>query len=183
MLFRSVYQLSSRTTPENALDEQNYSHAAWKPLPAEVLLDGVSQATGIPARFNGWPVGYRAIEVWDNKLPSAFLEVFGRPPRQSVCACERGMEPSIAQALHLMNSAETMERIHSRTGTAARLAASSLTDDEVVEELFLLTCSRRPGAAELELARQTFQEAGDRRVAIEDLLWSLLNSREFVFNH
>ena len=178
-----VYQLSSRTTPENALDEQNYSHAAWKPLPAEVLLDGVSQATGIPARFNGWPVGYRAIEVWDNKLPSAFLEVFGRPPRQSVCACERGMEPSIAQALHLMNSAETMERIHSRTGTAARLAASSLTDDEVVEELFLLTCSRRPGAAELELARQTFQEAGDRRVAIEDLLWSLLNSREFVFNH
>lgn len=178
-----VYQLSARSTPENVLDEQNYSHASWKPLPAEVLLDCVSQATGVPAQFNGWPVGYRAIQVWDNKLPSAFLEVFGRPPRQTVCACERGVEPSIAQALHLMNSEETMERIHSRTGTAARLAAGQLTDDQVIEELYLMTCSRRPTAAELELTRQVFMEAGDRRAAIEDLLWTLLNSREFVFSH
>ncbi|MFO0537549.1 MAG: DUF1549 and DUF1553 domain-containing protein [Planctomyces sp.] len=178
-----VYQLSARSTPENALDEQNYSHAVWKPLPAEVLLDCVSQATGVPAQFNGWPVGYRAIQVWDNKLPSAFLEVFGRPARQTVCACERGVEPSIAQALHLMNSEETMSRIHSRTGTAARLAAAQLLDSELIEELYLLTCSRRPTEAELELTRQVFAEAGDRRVATEDLLWTLLNSREFVFNH
>jgi hypothetical protein len=82
-----------------------------------------------------------------------------------------------------MNSEETMSRIHSRTGTAARLAAAPLSDSELIEELYLLTCSRRPTEAELELTRQVFAEAGDRRVATEDLLWTLLNSREFVFNH
>jgi hypothetical protein len=82
-----------------------------------------------------------------------------------------------------MNSEETMSRIHSRVGTAARLSASQLSDDEVIEELYLVTCSRRPTSAELELTRQVFREAGDRRAATEDLLWTLLNSREFVFNH
>lgn len=183
LLNSQAYQLSSRTTESNVLDEQNYSRASWKPLPAEVLLDAVSQVTGVPENFNGWPEGYRAIQVWDNKLPSQFLEVFGRPMRQTVCACERGTEPSIAQALHLMNSAGTMEKIQSERGQVARLAKSDLSPDQLVDEVYLTALSRFPSDAERQLMRQTIVEAGSRREAIEDLLWTLLNTREFVFNH
>lgn len=183
LLDSQVYQLSSRTVESNVADGQNHSRFAWKPLPAEVLLDAVSQATGVPEEFNGWPAGYRAIQVWDNKLPSDFLEIFGRPSRQSVCACERDAEPSIAQALHLMNATGTTAKISSRSGRAARLAASAATDDEVIEELYLSTLSRFPVDAERVRLRQAFTEAGNRREAIEDILWSLLNTKEFVFNH
>jgi hypothetical protein len=183
LLDSHVYQLSATAVESNRLDEQNYSHASWKPLPAEVLLDAISQATDVPEEFNGWPRGYRAIQIWDNRLPSHFLEVFGRPTRQTVCACERGVEPSIAQALHLMNSPTTVNKVQNREGRAAQLAASDLAPDEIVDELYLATLSRFPSDAERQLMRQAFTEASDRREAAEDVLWTLLNTREFVFNH
>ena len=183
LLQSHVYQLSVRANDSNQLDEQNYSHAAWKPLPAEVLLDAVSQVTGVAESFNGWPEGYRAIQVWDNKLPSQFLEVFGRPTRQTVCACERGMEPSIAQALHLMNSDRTMEKVQSRRGRASILSSSGISPEQIIEELYLSALSRQPSEAEKQLMLQAFQDTGDMRVATEDILWALLNLREFVFNH
>ena len=183
LLDSQVYQLSSEVNESNRIDEQNYSHAPWKPLPAEVLLDAVSQATVVAEKFNGWPTGYRAIQVWDNKLPSHFLEVFGRPRRQTVCACERGTEPSIAQALHLMNSPGTMRKIQDRSGRAARLASSDLAPDGIIEELYLSALSRFPSDAERKLMQQAFAESSDRRAATEDVLWTLLNTKEFVFNH
>ena len=183
LLNSQVYQLSAETSESNQLDEQNYSHAAWKPLPAEVLLDAVSQVMGVPEQFNGWPLGYRAIEIWDNKLPSHFLQVFGRPARQSVCACERGSEPAITQALHLMNSESTTRRLADPHGFAARLAGSNLTDDQIVEEIYLAALNRFPGEAERELMNQAFAQTADRREGVEDVLWTLLNTREFVFNH
>jgi hypothetical protein len=195
LLDSNVYRLSSQATEANQLDEQNYSRAAWKPIPAEVLLDAVAQVTGVPEQFNGWPEGYRAVQVWDNKLPSDFLEVFGRPPRQTVCACERGSEASIAQALHLMNSTTISEKLQARTGHCARLAESTLSDAEIVDELYLMSLSRLPTTDERALMLQAFPVAqGDtlevargpqnpRRQAVEDVLWTLLNSREFVFNH
>ncbi|MBL8810535.1 MAG: DUF1553 domain-containing protein [Planctomycetaceae bacterium] len=183
VLHSQAYQLSSQTNDANVLDEQNYSRASWKPIPAEVLLDAVSQVTGVPESFNGWPEGYRAIQVWDNKLPSQFLEVFGRPMRQSVCACERGTEPSIAQALHLMNSAGTMDKIQSERGTVARLAKSDLSPEQLIDEVYLSALSRFPSAAERTLMLQTFAESGNRRECLEDVVWTLLNTREFVFNH
>lgn len=183
LLESEAYQLSAQPNESNLLDEQNASHAAWKPLPAEVLLDAISQATGVPEEFNGWPTGYRAIQIWDNKLPSHFLEVFGRPSRQSVCACERGTEPSIAQALHLMNSATTMDRVRNPHGRAALLANSGLTPEAIVDELYLTCLSRFPQDAERSLMLQAFVETADRRQAAEDILWTLLNTREFVFNH
>ena len=155
----------------------------WKPLPAEVLLDAISQATGVAEEFNGWPKGYRAIQVWDNKLPSHFLEVFGRPRRETVCACERGTEPSIAQALHLMNAPGTIGKIHEPSGRAAQLANSELTPDAIIEELYLATLSRFPNEGERQLMRQAFAESQDRPAATEDILWTLLNTKEFVFNH
>lgn len=183
LLDSQAYQLSSAATETNRLDEQNYSHAAWKPLPAEVLLDAVSQATGIAEEFNGWPKGYRAIQIWDNKLPSHFLEVFGRPRRLSVCACERGTEPSIAQALHLMNSPDTMRKIQHGEGRAARLAGSDLSAEAIIAELYLATLSRLPSDDERQLMLQAFVNEPDRRNASEDVLWTLLNTKEFVFNH
>ena len=178
-----VYQLTSRVEGANAADDQNHSHAHWKPIPAEVLLDAISQSTGIPEEFNGWPVGTRAIEVWDNKLPSDFLEIFGRPGRQSVCACERGVEPSMAQALHLLNSTKTSNKIGDRDGRAARLAASTKTSDEIMEDLYLTTLARFPSDAERIRLRTAFSESTDRRETVEDILWALLNTKEFVFNH
>jgi hypothetical protein len=178
-----AYQLSTQPNDANRLDDQNYSHALWKPIPAEALLDAVSQVTEVPEEFDGWPVGYRAIQLWDNKLPSHFLQVFGRPTRQTVCACERGTEPSIAQALHLMNSETTSARVEHRDGIAARLAASTLSDAEVIDELYLSTLSRFPKESERALMTQTMASSETRRTAIEDILWALLNTREFVFNH
>lgn len=182
LLNSRAYQLSSRTNPSNAADAQNFSHALDKALPAEVLLDAICQATGVPEKFAGWPEGYRAIQIWDNRLPSYFLRIFGRPLRASVCECERSNEPSISQALHLMNSREISSHIESQAGRARQLADSSSSPIEIVDELFLTTLSRFPTEEERALMLTEFDGA-DRRSAAEDILWALLNTREFVYNH
>ncbi len=184
LLASRTYQLASSTLPANELDDQNHSHASHKALPAEVLLDAICQATGVPEQFNGWPLGSRAIEIWDNRLPSYFFQIFGRPQRVSVCECERGNEPSIAQALHLMNSSESFHKIRHRDGTAARLAGTKLTDARVINELFLSTLSRAASSEERRLLLLAFSEpSGNRREAVEDILWTLLNTKEFLYNH
>lgn len=148
-----------------------------------MLLDAISQVTEVPEKFNGWPEGYRAIQVWDNRMPSYFFRIFGRPVRATVCECERSDQPSIAQSLHLLNSREIMAKVHSRRGKARRLANSDLTAEEAIEELYLNMLSRPPMEAETTLMLQAFQnEEGDRRSAIEDVQWALLNSKEFIFN-
>src|SRR4029077_1232135 len=124
LLNSRLYQLASASPPpargEGAgvkgkqpriPDEQNFSHTQPRAIPAEVLLDAISQATGVPEKFNGWTEGARAIQIWDNRMPSYFFGIFGRPVRASVCECERSSEPSIAQALHLMNSEEIIGKI------------------------------------------------------------------------
>lgn len=183
LLNSQVYRLSSQPVEANQLDEQNYSRAMWKPIPAEVLLDAIAQVTGVPEEFNGWPPGYRAIQIWDNKLPSTFMEVFGRPSRQTVCSCERGSDSSIAQALHLLNSETIAAKLKSGSGTCAKLSASALSDSEVIDELYLMTLSRQPSHDERQLMLPAFSMSGSRQNAVEDVLWTLLNSREFVFNH
>src|SRR5262249_10619997 len=142
LLNSRAYQLQSRASEANASDEQNFSHAAHKALPAEVLLDALCAVTGAPEKFNGWPEGYRAVQIWDNRMPSYFFRIFGRPVRSSVCECERSNEPSISQALHLMNSQEVMEKIQSRTGRARQLADSDRTPVAVIDELYLAALAR-----------------------------------------
>lgn len=186
LLQSGVYQLSSEANDSNRDDEQNFSHAAYRTLPAEVLLDAISQTTGIPEKFNGWPRGYRAIQIWDNRMPSYFFRIFGRPVRATVCECERSSEPSISQALHLLNSPEIMAKIQHREGTARRLANSELTADEIIDELYLTTLTRFPKPEERELMRGAFTESEEeaaRIEAVEDVLWALLNTKEFMFNH
>jgi hypothetical protein len=183
LLNSRLYQLGSKTNASNVNDEQNFSHALPKAIPAEVLLDAISQATGVPKKFNGWPLGYRAIQVWDNRMPSYFFRIFGRPVRASVCECERSNEPSIAQALHLMNSEEIMSKIHDRKGNARRLARSKKDLREVIDTLYLGTLSRYPTEKEKGLMLKVFAEAEDRQTAVEDILWAVLNTRSFVYNH
>ena len=117
-------------------------------------------------------------------MPSYFFRIFGRPVRASVCECERSSEPSIAQALHLMNSEEINAKIRARQGTARKLAVSKLPAREIVDELYLSTLSRFPTEPERLLMLRVFTDAADdRSAAAEDVLWSLLNSRSFVYNH
>ena len=183
LLNSRCYQLTSVPKTSNQRDEQAYSHAAYKALPAEILLDALCQATGVPESFNGWPLGYRAVDIWDNRMPSYFFKIFGRPARLSVCECERGNEPSIAQALHLMNSPEVLKKLQHPDGLVGQLAASRQTPAEVVESLYLATLSRLPSQPETDLMLQAFKISDSRRAAIEDILWALLNTQRFIYNH
>jgi hypothetical protein len=185
LLNSRLYQLASPMVGGKKFipDEQNFSHAQPRAIPAEVLLDAISQATGVPEKFNGWPDGYRAIQIWDNRMPSYFFRIFGRPVRATVCECERSNEPSIAQALHLMNSEEITSKIRSRQGTARRLAQSKMPPRAIIDDLYLSTLSRYPTDAERTLMLRVFTEADNRQEAVEDVLWAVLNTRSFVYNH
>jgi hypothetical protein len=117
-------------------------------------------------------------------MPSYFFRIFGRPVRASVCECERSSEPSIAQALHLLNAPEIGAKIGRRSGRVRRLATSDRSPVEIIRELYLSTLSRLPTGKEEQLMLQAFAASGtNRRAAAEDVLWALLNSKEFVFNH
>ncbi len=182
LLASQAYQLSAVANDGNSEDTQHFSHARPKAMPAEVLLDALSQVTGVAEKFNGWPDGYRSIQVWDNRMPSYFFRIFGRPVRASVCECERSNEPSITQALHLLNSPEINEKINHKRGTARRLANSPQSIDEVLDEIYLLTLSRVPTSEERAVLRSAFNTEGtDRRAAVEDVFWSVLNTKEFLF--
>lgn len=189
LLNSQLYQRAGEATLANRDDAQNFSHFRPKALPAEVLLDAVCQVTEVPEKFNGWPEGYRAVQVWDNRMPSYFFRIFGRPSRVSVCECERSNEPSISQALHLLNSPELSDKLSSRESVTYRLAKSDLSDEQVVDQLFLATLTRYPTEGERSLFVGAFADAAqnaaeeDRRVLIEDALWTLINTKEFLYNH
>jgi hypothetical protein len=182
ILNSSVYQLSSATNESNADDTQNCSHYLVKRLPAEVLLDAVCQVTGVPESFPGMAEGTRAIRVWDNRFPSYFLDAFGRSERKTPCACGKSDEPSVAQALHLMNAPEMQARLSSPRGRIAELAARGAAQDEIVEELCLAALGRSAGERERDVAARLFAEEPSREAA-EDFLWALLNSYDFLFVH
>jgi hypothetical protein len=179
-----VYQLSSRPNATNERDEQNYSRARFKRLGAEVLLDMVSQVTGVPECFPGAPPGTRAIQLWDSKVSHYFLKVFGRPERITACECERRQEPSVAQVLHLLNAPQMQARFSHEGGLVAKLVRREASDRALVEELYLTYYSRPPTDGERQAALEYLAQAnGRRRQAAEDLAWSLMNSLEFLFNH
>jgi len=177
-----TYQLSSQPNATNERDEQNYSRALFKRPSAEVLLDMVSQTTGVPEKFPGVPAGYRAIQLWDSKVNHEFLKMFGRPLRATACECERVGEPSVGQVLHLLNSKELHARLEEENGTVARLVREVADNGKLVEELYLTFYSRLPTDKEREVAA-AFLGKGQRRQAAEDLAWTLVNALEFSFNH
>ncbi|MGV3721484.1 MAG: DUF1553 domain-containing protein, partial [Actinomycetota bacterium] len=180
----AAYQRSSQSTPNNAKDTRNYARFNTRRLPAEVLLDALDQTTEVRQTYRGHPEGTRAISMWDSRLNVEFLEVFGRPVRQSVCECERTSEGSVTQMPHLMNSDSIHRRLTSDESAAARLDRSGLPPAELVTQIYLTCYSRPPTASERGVAEAAFtREKVTRRAAIEDLMWAMLNSAEFLLNH
>src|SRR4029079_7325496 len=121
-----------------------FSHYYPRRLPAETLADALTQATGVPARYEGYPLGLRAVQLPDPKVDSYLLDTFGRPERVTPCACERSGEVTMPQVLHLMNGEQLERRLNDEEGRLKTLLKSGKTDREVVDQLFLATLGRRP---------------------------------------
>ena len=180
LMLSNVYQLSSTPNSSNLADTKNFSRAYRRRLSAEVLADAVNDFTGGKDTFSGLPQGSRAVTTWNHKLESDFLDAFGRPNASQECPCERERKSSVVQALHLMNSQNLQEKISTETP----LKKSNKPEPELVRELYLAAYNRLPRAAELKAALAYFATPGaTRQTAIEDIMWSLVNSAEFVFNH
>jgi len=183
IMVSETYQLSSNPTPANKQDEVFYTKYAVKRMAAEELLDAINAATGTTEKFPNLPAGMRAVQLPDPNVQNYFLDTFGRPPRQITCECERSAEPNMAQALHLMNSDFVQNKVASGTGRVAKLLGAKKSDEEIVEELYLVTLCRMPRPEESTRAQLGILQAPNRKEGCEDLLWALLNSREFMFKH
>ena len=181
----TTYQLSSLPNEHNAADRQNYSRFFPRRLPAEVLLDAIDTVTGVPTKFPGQPNGARAVALPDDSFNagSYFLTVFGRPDNTSACECERTTDSSLAQSLHLLNSKSVQEKITNAEGRAAALAKDGQPLDQRIRRLFLTAHARPPGAEETAKAVSYVTSREAKPVAWEDLVWALMNSKEFLFNH
>ncbi len=178
-----VYGLDAQPNETNVSDHRNYSRHYRQRLRAEVLLDAINQITGVSESFDAMPAGSRANEVWTHRIPSLFLDTFSRPDLNQDPPCERVSDTAVVQALHLMNSPQLHAKVTSDEGCAARLAATEKSPDEIVEELYLRAYSRYPTDEEQKFGSAWFGKAESRRAAVEDLLWALLNSAEFVFKN
>jgi hypothetical protein len=177
-----TYQRSVRPPAAGASDEANFSRAVPRRIRAEFLLDAISRVTGTKDKFDGLPLGARAIEIADGTTSTYFLSTFGRATRQTVCTCEVRAEPSLSQALHLLNGDTVHEKIRQGNVVRAALGAGAAPGD-VLDDLFLRTLARRPSDAERAALLAPIAEGVDPAVALEDALWALCNSREFLFNH
>lgn len=191
ILLSETYQRSSVALPENAPDERLHARCYPRRLKAEVLLDAVSQVTGVPTLFKDdinkkeYPAGLRAMQLHDSAIASYFLETFGRPDRILTCTCERTDEPSMTQVLHLANGKTLLEKLESNDGRIAKLLADNAPPDQIVESLYLSALSRRPTEEETKRLTAVLTEtpAEEKRAVVEDLFWSVLTSREFLFQH
>ena len=179
-----VYQASSLPNETNARDANNFSRSLRRRPSAEVMSDAVTQAIGVPDKFEGLHPGAKAMTVWNTTMSSLFLDVFGRPDASAEAPCERDPSPTIVQSLHLLNSEELHKRIAHEDGRATSLAKSELSPDKIVEEIYLSLYARLPSDEEREIATKAFlTEGASRQTAAEDLIWALLNTPEFVLNH
>jgi hypothetical protein len=181
----TVYQLAAEPNDWNQDDKQNFSRYYPKRMNAEVLLDAIDQVTGTQTTFAGVPAGTRAVQLPDTGFNSYFLTVFGRPEASSACECERSSEANLAQSLHLLNSGEIQGKLTAATGNAARLAGdNSRPHEEKIRELYLLAFSRVPTTEESSIALAHINKnEKDPKRAYEDIVWALINTKEFLFNH
>jgi hypothetical protein len=176
-----VYQLSAQPNETNKEDKQFYSRFYLKRLNAEELLDGICRVTEVPEKFPGFHLGTRAAQLPDPKVPSYFLDVFDRATRETVC--ERKQTTSVMQVMHLVSGDTINQKIRAENGLIERLTKSGKSSREIIEELYLRTLSRFPKKEEAQLAQRGVNQAPSPREGYEDLLWALLNSKEFLFNH
>ncbi len=177
-----TYQRSTQTNASNEQDTRNFSHAAIRRIKAETFLDCISQVTETPNKFPGLPLGARAVQIADGTVSTYFLTTFGRATRDTVCACEVRLEPTLSQSLHLLNGDTTGQRI--RQGN---LIGKRITDKkqplDIIDEVYVRCLARRPTEAEKQKLVALIAAETDKKKALEDVFWAVLNSREFMFNH
>jgi hypothetical protein len=182
-----AYGLESASHAGNEGDSQTFARFYPRRLSGEVLLDGISQVLDVPTEFVGgpgkFPLGTRAIDLPDDNFAAHFLDVFGRSAKMSSCNCERSDAPALSQALEIVNSVELQRKLTSETGYAIRLAKSQTSDTDLATEIFLRALARPPRSEELQTAVDYLHSASNRSDACESLLWSLLATNEFLFNH
>ena len=178
-----VYGLSSLPNESNATDRQSFARHYPRRLPAEVLLDAIALVTGTPTKFDGLPEATRAIDLPDESVGSSFLDTFGRPKRDSACECERVADSSLGQSLLLLNSNEVQSKLAAGGGRAEALAKDPRPDADKVAELFWTALGRAPTSSETAAALDYLgRHADGRPLAYQDILWALINTREFQFN-
>jgi hypothetical protein len=183
-----AYQLSSKTNATNKLDTNNYARSYVRPMMAEVVVDVINSALGVKDNFgNGVKPGSCALEVGPSQVPvpqlNYTLRIFGRPPRTTACDCERAAEPALPQRLYLMTDAGLLAKLQVPTGRLQQLLKSNKSDEQVFEELFLAALTRLPTKEERDSFTAYRARVPDRRAALTDTLWALINTREFVLNH
>ncbi len=202
ILNSAAYQRSSKPLKENASDDRFYSRYLLRRLPGEVILDAYSDITGVPTPFDKitsaagdstsaittYPRGTRAVQVPDSLATSRFLDAFGRAERVQTCACERTADASVTQALHLNNGYTLNDKLRDKTSVVTKWIVDKLTDEEIVDRVFLSGLSRKPSVTEKKkfldiLAEGSKAGAQSRRETIEDFVWAVLTGREFLFNH
>jgi hypothetical protein len=177
-----TYQRSFRPNKWNEDDAANYSHAAPRRLAAEQLYDAIMIATGAPFQIPGAPAGFRSAQLPDPKIQLDFLDMFGRPPRESPCECERSSTVSLGQTLNLVNGPTIGNAIAHPQGLIARSIAAKLPPAKLIEEVYLSVINRPPSAEERARAEKYFAEVKNPKEAAEDLAWALINSPAFLFN-
>jgi hypothetical protein len=182
-----TYQLSAQSNDFNKDDSKYFSHAVTKLLPAEPLLDALCTATDVPEKFAGLPLGTRAVQLPDGEVNHPFLKTFGQPARELACECEREGDSNLAQALQLINGPTVNEKLRAPNNRIGKLLgnAMSLSERNILDELYFATLSRGPAEGEVKASLAHVQKAApvDKRKAWEDVLWALLNSKEFLFRH
>ena len=179
-----TYQLSSLPNEFNQKDKQNFSRFYPRRMSAEVLYDAFHQVTATSQKYNGLPAGTRAVQMPDSSVGPYFLKVFGQPAGDTACECERSDEANLAQSLHLLNSSEVQSKVAHAAGRAALLNKSKATDKDKISELYRWVYSRDPEDAELKIALAHLERHKDnKQPAWEDILWALINTKEFLFNH
>ena len=176
-----VFGLSSVPHERNLSDINNFSRAYRQRMRAEVLLDAINDVLDTTDTFDAVAQGSRATQIWTHRTSSLFLDTFGRPDPNQDPPCERTTDSTTPQILHLMNSPDLNDKLANDSARPANLAASEMTNEEIVEEAYLLVYCRRPTDAELQTATSRLNASANRRPAVEDLFWALLNSPEFLF--
>jgi hypothetical protein len=190
VLNTAAYQRSSAPNASNAKDDRQFSRRVLRRLSAEQALDAVAQVTGtpvkLPKRYASFREGVRAVEVAMSRVggdDGYLLSIFGKPLRTQNCDCERSSASSLSQVLYFYNDEKLMAKIADPKGRLARLVAAEKDDRKLVEELYLLTLTRRPTATEVERSLTYLRESPSRGEGYQDLLWSLMNRSEFIVNH
>jgi hypothetical protein len=178
----TTYQRASRPNESNAHDDRNFARAVIRRVPAEMLLDCISQATDTKDKFRGLPLGARAVQIADGATSTYFLTTFGRAPRQTACACEVIGDPTLSQALHLINGNTVHAKVRAG-GLVTKRLAEEKSPPQIIEEIYIRCLTRRPTAEETERLTQIVTAADSAEKGLEDVFWAVLNSREFLFNH